>query len=324
MSDIPTREEIIAAHNRIKGYVHHTQVLTSRSLNELTGADLYFKCENMQRGGAFKARGAFNACLSLTNEELAKGVATHSSGNHATALSLAAKSLGTVANIVMPSNSKKIKVNSVKAFGGKITFCEPNLQARESTLQKVIEKTGAVFIPPYDDYRIIQGQATAAKELIEEVSDLSVVIAPVGGGGLLAGTALSTHYFSKNATIYAAEPTGADDAYRSLLQGNIVPSVNPKTIADGLLTSLGERNFPIIKQLVDSIITVEESEILHAMRLIWERLKIIVEPSSATVFAAVIKRKDLFSGKKTGLILSGGNVDLEEYFGTSAPQNLGN
>lgn len=316
MIDFPTRDEIIAAHNRISGYVHRTPVLTSRSLNELTGADLYFKCENMQRGGAFKARGAFNACLSLSKEELAKGVATHSSGNHATALSLVAKSLGTVAHIVMPSNSKKIKVNSVQAFGGHITFCEPNLRARETTLQKVIEKTGAVFIPPYDDFRIIQGQATAAKELIEEVPDISNMIAPVGGGGLLAGTALSTHYFSNGATIFAAEPTGADDAYRSLLTGSIVASINPKTIADGLLTSLGEKNFPIIKEMVNSILTVEESEILHAMRLIWERLKIIVEPSSATVFAAVIKRKDLFSGKKTGLILSGGNVDLEEYFRT--------
>ncbi len=314
MSEIPGREEIIVAHKKIAGYIHRTPVHTSKSLNELTGADLYFKCENMQRGGAFKARGAFNACLSLTKEELAKGVATHSSGNHATALSLAAKSLGTVAHIVMPSNSKKIKVNSVIAFGGNITFCEPNLQARESTLRKVIEQTGAVFIPPYDDYRIIQGQATAAKELLEEVPNLSNIIAPVGGGGLLAGTALSTHYFSNNATTYAAEPTGADDAYRSLQTGSIVPSVNPKTIADGLLTSLGEKNFPIIKQFVNSIITVEESEIISAMLLIWERLKIIVEPSSATVLAAVLKRKDLFAGKKTGLILSGGNVDLEEYF----------
>jgi len=316
MSNFPTRDELIASHKRIVDYVHRTPVLTSRSLNELTGAKLFFKCENMQRGGAFKARGAFNACLSLTKEELAKGVATHSSGNHATALSLVARSLGTVAHIVMPSNSKKIKVNSVKAFGGKITFCEPNLQARESTLQKVIEATGAVFIPPYDDYRIIQGQATAVKELIEQVSDLSVIIAPVGGGGLLAGSALSTHYFSNDATIYAAEPAGADDAYRSLLTGSIVPSVNPNTIADGLLTSLGEKNFPIIRQFVDSIITVEESEILFAMRLIWERLKIIVEPSSATVLAAIIKRKDLFSAKKTGVILSGGNVDLEQYFVT--------
>lgn len=316
MSNFPTRDELIASHKRIVDYVHRTPVLTSRSLNELTGAKLFFKCENMQRGGAFKARGAFNACLSLTKEELAKGVATHSSGNHATALSLVARSLGTVAHIVMPSNSKKIKVNSVKAFGGKITFCEPNLQARESTLQKVIEATRAVFIPPYDDYRIIQGQATAVKELIEQVSDLSVIIAPVGGGGLLAGSALSTHYFSNDATIYAAEPAGADDAYRSLLTGSIVPSVNPNTIADGLLTSLGEKNFPIIRQFVDSIITVEESEILFAMRLIWERLKIIVEPSSATVLAAIIKRKDLFSAKKTGVILSGGNVDLEQYFVT--------
>jgi threonine dehydratase len=316
MTDFPTSEEISLAHKRILGFIHRTPVLTSRSLNELSGASLYFKCENMQRGGAFKARGAFNACLSLSEDELMKGVATHSSGNHATALSLAAKSLNTSAHIVMPSNSKKIKVNSVKAFGGKITFCEPNLQARESTLQKVIEETGAVFIPPYDDFRIIQGQATAAKELIEEVSGLDIVIAPVGGGGLLAGTALSTYYFANNACVFAAEPAGADDAHRSLKAGKIIPSVNPDTIADGLLTSLGERNFPIINQIVEEIIVVNDSEILNAMRLIWERLKIIVEPSSATVLAAVLKRNDLISGKNTGLILSGGNVDLDECFST--------
>lgn len=308
----PSANEICDAHQRIFPYVHKTPVLTSKSIDELAGASLFFKCENMQRGGAFKARGAFNASLQLTNEELAKGVATHSSGNHATALSLAARTLGIPAYIVMPSNSKRIKIASVEAFGGKITFCEPTLQARESTLEEIVQKTGAVFIPPYDDYRIIAGQATAAKELIEAIENLDAIISPVGGGGLLSGTALSVNYFSKGCAAYAAEPAGADDAWRSLKAGKIIPSINPVTISDGLLTSLGTRNFPIIQELVSEIIRVEESEIISAMRLLWERLKIVVEPSSATVLAAVLKSKDLFEGKKTGLILSGGNVDLSE------------
>ncbi len=308
----PSANEICDAHQRIHPYVHTTPVLTSKSIDELAGASLFFKCENMQRGGAFKARGAFNASLQLTNEELAKGVATHSSGNHATALSLAARTLGIPAYIVMPSNSKRIKIASVEAFGGKITFCEPTLQARESTLEEIVQKTGAVFIPPYDDYRIIAGQATAAKELIEAIENLDAIIAPVGGGGLLAGTALSAKYFTKRCAAFAAEPAGADDAWRSLKAGKIIPSINPVTISDGLLTSLGTRNFPIIQELVSEIIRVEESEIISAMRLLWERLKIVVEPSSATVLAAVLKSKDLFEGKKTGLILSGGNVDLSE------------
>ncbi len=312
INGFPTAESITEAHKRIEGFVHRTPVLTSRSLNEFTGAELYFKCENMQRGGAFKARGAFNASLSLSPEERANGIATHSSGNHATALSLAGKTLGVPAYVVMPSNSKKIKVASVKAFGGKITFCEPNLKAREETLERVINETGASFIPPYDDYRIICGQATAAKELIEDVPGLEIVIAPVGGGGLLSGTALSSSYFGNKVTVFAAEPSGADDAWRSMKEGAIVPSVNPDTIADGLLTSLGTRNFPIIRELVNEIITVEDREIISAMRLIWERLKIVVEPSSATVLAAVIKTPHLFARMKTGLILSGGNVDLSE------------
>lgn len=312
MHPFPTIEKVEEAHNRIKPFIHKTPVLQSRSIDELAGTSLFFKCENMQRGGAFKARGAFNASLQLSKDELLKGVATHSSGNHATALSLAARTLGIPAYIVMPSNSKKIKIQSVEAFGGKITFCEPNLQARESTLNEVISKTGAVFIPPYDDYRIIAGQATAAKELLEEIPQLDAIIAPVGGGGLLAGTALSSNYFSDKCNSFAAEPSGADDAYRSLKAGEIIPSVNPSTISDGLLTSLGNKNFPIIQELVTQIIRVEEDEIISAMRLIWERVKIIVEPSSATVLAAVLKSKDIFKGKNTGLILSGGNVDLTE------------
>ncbi len=312
MHPFPAIETVEEAHKRIKPFIHKTPVLQSRSINELAGTSLFFKCENMQRGGAFKARGAFNASLQLSKEELLKGVATHSSGNHATALSLAARTLGIPAYIVMPSNSKKIKIQSVQAFGGKITFCEPNLKARESTLNEVISKTGAVFIPPYDDYRIIAGQATAAKEFLEEIPQLDAIIAPVGGGGLLAGTAISSKYFSDKCISFAAEPSGADDAYRSLNAGEIIPSVNPSTISDGLLTSLGIKNFPIIQELVTQIIRVEEDEIISAMRLIWERVKIIVEPSSATVLAAVLKSKDIFKGKNTGLILSGGNVDLTE------------
>ena len=312
MTDLIPESKILEAHARIKPYIHRTPVMTSRSLNELAGCELFFKCENMQRGGAFKARGAFNASLSLSPDELKNGIATHSSGNHATALSLAGKTLGTSAYVVMPSNSKKIKVASVKAFGGRITFCEPNLKAREDTLALVIEETGASFIPPYDDARIIAGQATAAKELLEDIPGINAIIAPVGGGGLLSGTALSSFYFGENVAVFAAEPAGADDAWRSMNEGHIVPSVNPDTIADGLLTSLGNNNFPIIRQLVKKVITVSDNEIISAMRLLWERLKIVVEPSSATVFAAVLKSPDDFKGTKTGLILSGGNVDLAE------------
>ena len=312
MIDLVPAANILEAQARISPYIHRTPVLTSRSLNELAGCELFFKCENMQRGGAFKARGAFNASLSLTPDELKNGIATHSSGNHATALSLAGKTLGTAAYVVMPSNSKKIKVASVKAFGGRITFCEPNLKAREDTLAKVIEATGASFIPPYDDPRIIAGQATAAKELIEDIPELDTIIAPVGGGGLLSGTALSSFYFGNNIMVFAAEPEGANDAWRSMQEGHIVPSINPDTIADGLLTSLGNNNFPIIRQFVKKIITVDDNEIISALRLIWERLKIVVEPSSATVLAAVLKSPDDFKGTKTGLILSGGNVDLAE------------
>jgi len=315
MIDLIPAANILEAQARISPYIHRTPVLTSRSLNELAGCELFFKCENMQRGGAFKARGAFNASLSLTPDELKNGIATHSSGNHATALSLAGKTLGTAAYVVMPSNSKKIKVASVKAFGGRITFCEPNLKAREDTLANVIDATGASFIPPYDDTRIIAGQATAAKELIEDIPELDTVIAPVGGGGLLSGTALSSFYFGDNIRVFAAEPEGANDAWRSMKEGHIVPSINPDTIADGLLTSLGNNNFPIIRQLVKKIIIVNDNEIIAAMRLIWERLKIVVEPSSATVLAAVLKSPDDFKGMKTGLILSGGNVDLSETAG---------
>ncbi len=310
-NNFPSLSELDKAYSIVRQYAHRTPVMKSSAINEISGAELYFKCENFQRGGAFKFRGATNAALSLPKELLSKGLATHSSGNHAAALCIVAKTLGVPAYIVMPETAPAIKVAAVKNYGGKIFFCKPTLEARESTLNQVVEETGSTFIHPYNSYDIIAGQSTACRELLEEVPDLDSVIAPVGGGGLLSGTALTALNFGKNyITVYASEPDGADDAFRSIRDGYIHPSVNPKTIADGLLTSLGDKTYPIIKRLVSEIITVSDHEITQAMKLIWERMKIIVEPSGATVLAAVLKSGDLFRGKKTGLILSGGNVDI--------------
>ena len=307
-----SKDDILRAAERIKDYVHHTPVFTSNSLNALIGASLFFKCENLQKVGAFKMRGAMNAVLSLAPAERKKGVATHSSGNHAQALALAAKLTQTTAYIVMPENSPAVKVNAVKGYGAEITFCKPTLSARESTLNLIIEKTGAVFVPPYNDYHIICGQATAGKELIEEVPGLDYIIAPVGGGGLVSGTALASHYFSPKMKVIAAEPEGANDAYLSFLQGKIVPSENPDTIADGLLTSLGDLNFEIIKKYVDHIDLVNDHAIIEAMQLIFERLKLVAEPSGAVSFALAMKKRKELQGKKIGIIISGGNVDLKK------------
>lgn len=306
----PSADEIIAAHNRIKNQIHRTPVLSSRSINKIVGAEIYFKCENFQKVGAFKFRGASNALLSLSKEQLQKGVATHSSGNHAAALALAANMIGVKSYIVMPRTSPQIKKEAVKGYGAEITFCEPTLQAREDSLREIVEKTGAVFIHPYDNYEIIAGQATAAKELIEETDSLDFIIAPVGGGGLLSGTALSAKYFSENIKVIGAEPEGADDAFRSMRDGKIYPSVNPQTICDGLLTSLSEKTFSIISRHVFEIITVPEELIISAMKTIWERMKIVVEPSSAVPLAVVMKSAGKFREKKIGIILSGGNADL--------------
>jgi threonine dehydratase len=250
----------------------------------------------------------------LPKEKLGKGVATHSSGNHAQALALAARELGIPAYIVMPNNSPKVKIAAVEGYGANITFCEPNLQARESTLAQIVTETNAEFIHPYNREDIIAGQGTAALELLEDYPDLDIVMAPVGGGGLLSGTAIYSKGIYPKLKVYAAEPTGADDAYRSLRSGNLEPSVNPNTICDGLLTSLGELNYGYIKQYVDDILLVNDEQIIEAMRLIYERMKIVVEPSSATVLAAVLANLELFESKKVGLILSGGNVDLNTYF----------
>lgn len=310
MNQIPTSSEIQKAHFRIKSYIHRTPVLTSSTLDELLGARLFFKCENLQKIGAFKIRGATNAILQLGEEELAKGVCTHSSGNHAQAVAMGAKNLGIPAYIVMPSSSPAVKKAAVEGYGAEVIVCEPTLEAREFTAQEVIARTGATFLHPYDDYRIITGQATAAKELLEDVPLLDLLVSPVGGGGLLAGTALAAHYFSPSTTVLAAEPRGADDAYRSFQDRQLHPSVKPNTIADGLLTSVGERNFPILLDHVEEIMLASEQGIAQAMRMIWERMKIVVEASAAVPLAALMESQRDFSGKRIGIILSGGNVDL--------------
>ena len=311
MINFPSKINIQNTEKRITGYVHRTPILTSTLINKIVSSNLFFKCENFQKAGAFKFRGAVNTVLSLNRNELKSGVATHSSGNHAAALALAAKIRNAKAYIVMPRTAPVIKIKAVKSYGAEIIFCEPTLTAREKTLESIVKKTGAAFVHPYNDLRVIAGQATSAKELLEETPTLDYVIAPVGGGGLLSGTALSSNYFSKETKIIGAEPKGADDAFRSFSEGIIIPSVNPRTIADGLLTSLGDKTFPIIKKYVSEIITVEENSIIQAMLMIWERMKIIVEPSSAVPLASVLENRNKFADKNIGIILSGGNVDLE-------------
>lgn len=304
-----TKATIEDAHKRIKPFIHRTPVLTSASIDEIAGCSIFFKCENFQKVGAFKARGAMNAALSLGPNLLTKGLATHSSGNHAQAIARAGKILGVKSYIVMPRTAPEIKKKGVEGYGGKIFECEPTLAARESTLAEVVVNTGATEIHPFNNYDVIAGQATAAKELFEEAPKLDFIIAPVGGGGLLSGTALASKYFSPSTEVIAGEPAGSDDAYRSMQSGKI-EQAQSQSIADGLLTTLGDKTFPIIKELVKEVITVTDDEIIAAMRLIWERLKIIVEPSCAVPFAAVLKSKEKFAGKNVGIILSGGNVDL--------------
>lgn len=310
MNPAPTKDQILAAAERIKPHIHRTPVLTSQNLDRMLGCRMFFKCENFQKAGAFKSRGAVNAVFSLDETEVKNGVATHSSGNHAAALSRAAALRGIEAHIVMPENSSIVKIAAVKQYGGKITFCRANLASREETLEKVISETGALEIHPYNHPVIIAGQATAAKELIEDAGNFDTIIAPVGGGGLLSGTALSTSYFAPGTKVVAAEPKQADDAFRSFHEKSFIPSVNPDTIADGLRTSLGSITFPIILEYVDDVVTVSEDSIVKAMKLVWERMKMIIEPSSAVPLAAIMENKADFSGQKIGIIISGGNVDL--------------
>lgn len=305
------KKDLLDTHSRIKPHIHNTPVLSSSLINKIVDAQLFFKCENFQKMGAFKMRGALNTVLQLSDEQKKFGVATHSSGNFAQALALSAKLQGTKAYIVMPKNASDIKKKGVKAYGGQIIECEANLDARETSLNKIVDETGAKFLHPYNDYQVIQGQGTTAMELIKEHADLDYIIAPVGGGGLLAGTALAAYHFSPKTKVIAGEPLGADDAWQSLEKGELVPQTNPQTIAEGLRTSLGDKTFPIIREYVEKIVRVEEDEIIAAMRLIWERMKIIIEPSSAVAVAALLKEKKIYKGKKVGIILSGGNVDLD-------------
>jgi len=310
MSQLPTFSDIKKAHERIRPFIHQTPVLTSKSINQIVSAELFFKCENLQKVGAFKFRGACNSVFSLTPEEAKNGVCTHSSGNHAAALALAARMRVIPAYIVMPENAPEIKKKAVAGYGAQITFCEPTLAARESTLKHVAEKTGAIEIHPYNNFNVICGQGTAAKEMIEEIGQPDIVMAPVGGGGLLSGTAISAKAMLPKVKVIAAEPAGADDAFRSFYSKILQPSIAPRTIADGLLTSLGSITYPIILNNVDEIVTVSEESIVAAMRMIWERMKIIIEPSSAVPLAAILENKIDIRGKKGGIILSGGNVDL--------------
>ncbi|MBN1339399.1 MAG: pyridoxal-phosphate dependent enzyme [Bacteroidales bacterium] len=313
MTQIPDKSTIHQAAERIRPYVHRTPVHTSEAINKLVHASVYFKCENFQKAGAFKSRGAVNAVFSLSDEEIRHGVCTHSSGNHAAALARAASLRDANAYIVMPENSSRIKIEATRNYGGIITFCAPTLSSREKTLEEVKDRTDAVEIHPYNNYMTIAGQATAAKELIEDIPGTpDFILAPVGGGGLLSGTALAVKYYSSGTKVIGTEPEGANDAFRSFHLKKWVPSENPKTIADGLLTSLGTLTFPIILNDVQSIVTVSEASIVEAMRLIWTRMKIIAEPSSSVPLAALLEKKFSFQNKKIGIILSGGNTDPDK------------
>jgi threonine dehydratase len=309
---LPELADIQAAHSRIKSFIHKTPVMKSSQLNELFNCELFFKCENFQKVGAFKFRGATNAVLSLSESERSRGVVTHSSGNHAAALALAARMSGIEAKIVMPENAPVVKKNAVGGYGADITYCKPTLQAREEATRLIMDQTGATLIHPYDNFNVICGQGTASLELLRETGDLDIVVAPVGGGGLLSGTSACVKGINRNILVIGAEPLNANDAFISFTTGVLTPSVNPMTCADGLLTSLSELTFSIIKKNTDIILTAKEDSIIECMLLVWERMKIIIEPSSATVLAVVKENPGLFKGKKTGLIISGGNVDLRK------------
>jgi len=312
MTDLPDLSHIQKALHRIQPHTHRTPVLRSKQFNERVGADVYFKCENFQKIGAFKFRGASNTVFSLTDEQSMKGVATHSSGNHAQAVALAARMRGIPAYIVMPSNAPKVKKEAVAGYGGIIHYCEPTLQAREDVLNDVVDETGAYFIPSYDDKRIVAGQGTATLELLEDYPDLDYVLAPVGGGGLLSGTSIAAKGIRSTIKVIGAEPETVNDAYQSFKSGKLQPATNNMTIADGLRTSLSDLTFSIIYKNADDIITVSESSIIKAMRFIWERMKIIIEPSSAVPVAVLMDNKLTVTGKKAGIIISGGNVDLDK------------
>jgi len=309
---LPSLNDIQAAHKSIKPFIHRTPVLTSQLLNRIFECEMFFKCENFQKVGAFKFRGATNAVLSLTEDQKKHGVVTHSSGNHAAALALAAGMNGIKAFIVMPENAPTVKKEAVAGYGAEITFCKPTLQAREATCRAIMEMKGATLVHPYDNFNVICGQGTASLELLEEKEEIDTIIAPIGGGGLMSGTSTYVKGVNKSIKVFGAEPENANDAWKSFTTGILTPSVNPLTVADGLLTSLSELTFSIIRKNVDNIFTVKEESIISSMKLVWERMKIIIEPSSATVLAVVKENPGYFRGKKVGLIISGGNVDLQK------------
>lgn len=312
---LPEFKDIEIAHNLIRSQIHRSPVLSSQLINEIAGAELYFKCENFQKTGSFKIRGATNSILNLRDDEKKNGVVAHSSGNHAQALAYAARANGIKAYIIMPSNAPEVKINAVRDYGAEIIFCEPNIDARERETNKVIEEKGAKLIHPYDYFNTICGQGTVAKELIEDCisaeNKLDYIIAPIGGGGLMSGTLISTKSLLPNCEVIGVEPKEVDDALRSWKAGFIVKNETTNTICDGLLTNLGELNFKIISKYIDDILTVNDEEVRQAQLLIMQRMKIIIEPSSAVVFAAVLKSKERFRNKKIGLIISGGNYDIK-------------
>ena len=306
-----TLKDIVAAHDRIAPFIHRTPVLTNKSLNELSGAELYFKCENFQKAGSFKIRGATNTVELLNQDELDRGIATTSSGNHGAALSMAVSRRNGKTKVVMPHNTPKIKVKNVERNGGEVIWCEPDQTSREEVLKDLVLKTGSTVVHPYNDERIVMGQGTAGKELIEDQPDLDAIVSPVSGGGLLSGTLLSAQGINPKIKVYGAEPLEADDTFLSLQKGEIVPNKTINTICDGLRAQIGTITFPIIQSYVEEVITLKEEEIIESMKMIWERMKIVVEPSCSITLAAVLKSRDRFAGKKVGLIISGGNVDLE-------------
>jgi threonine dehydratase len=314
ISDPVTLKDIQAAGERIRPYAHRTPVLTCRAIDEAVGAECFFKCENFQKVGAFKFRGACNTVFSLGEAEAKRGVVTHSSGNHAAAVSLAARLRGVPARIVMPENAPRVKVEAVRGYGGEITFCDPDPRTRDRLAGRIAEETGATLVHPFNDPRIIAGQGTAALEFFEDIESLDAVLTPLGGGGLLSGTAIVSKACCPETLVVGAEPENADDAYRSKAAGRIIPAENPQTVADGLRTSLGSWTFPVIRDLVDSIALASEAAILRAMRMIFERMKIIVEPSAAVVLAVLLENDLGIRGKRIGLIPSGGNVDFSRFF----------
>ena len=309
---IPTLADMVAAHTRIKPYIHRTPVLTSSFINSLVGAELFFKCENFQKAGAFKARGASNAVFGLSDERAARGVATHSSGNHGTCLSYAAGRRGIPCTVVMPRTAPQAKKDAVRGYGGRVVECEPSTSSREAVFADVVAETGAEFVHPYNDPRVIAGQATCSMELIEQADGLDAVVAPIGGGGMVSGTCLTLSNLAPNVRIYAAEPEQADDAYRSFKAGYIIADDAPNTVADGLKVPLKELTWHFVRNHVTDILTVSEEEIVDAMKLIWKRMKIVMEPSSAVPLAAIIKNREVFAGQRIGIIITGGNVDLDK------------